>query len=399
MTDESTSSVPRPAGVEWYYEREGVHGGPISEETLLDEARLGELQPDTLVWQQAFYAWQEASSVPMLAAILGCRSEPIQTELAVLPQRAGSMETPPQQSPGSIGAEADKEPSVDEPNSHQELNDAVTDEEAADPVIDLGQVREILERASRNPSEPWLPPASVASTPAPAPGQADRLFGMPRKLAIACTCVLAATAALAFVDRQRQTLNHVFYAQAAMRPDKTSASSYPATPNSPTGAWTSSQPPPAMELGHAAGTRLETRKDVTADWERHSILVPAPEGVASSARAESSAPVNPEGSVVVTEGSLDVQLLQNKLERALPVFDAQCWDKLRVAVGKAGKNPSVRIELSIDRAGHLYNIVSSKAPKGYRGAGYCIMGRMRGWKFPRSEQGAHVVVTVARIHG
>ncbi|MGE5783458.1 MAG: hypothetical protein ACM3ZE_02670, partial [Myxococcales bacterium] len=91
-------------------------------------------------------------------------------------------------------------------------------------------------------------------------------------------------------------------------------------------------------------------------------------------------------------------LLNAKLQRALPMFDEQCWNKLRVRVPNVPSNPSIRVEMSIDRDGNVYAIDATKSPRGYWGVGPCIIGRMRGWKFPRAEGGSRASVTVARIH-
>jgi hypothetical protein len=98
------------------------------------------------------------------------------------------------------------------------------------------------------------------------------------------------------------------------------------------------------------------------------------------------------------DGPLDRSLFLRHLNHALRVFDEQCWDAVRVPGAHVEKNPSVRMELFVDITGHVYDINSSKPPPGYRGAGRCIAGRMRGWKFPWAESGTRAVIIVNRGH-
>jgi hypothetical protein len=281
MADEGKSSVvPRPAKVEWHYERDGVQIGPITEDELRQAARSGEIKSDTLVWQAAFDEWKDAASVPAVAYIVGRLAKPRGIAQEALPRRVNHEEElggartearsasskdlarstvqrtlevprsssslvgvpdanalrlgastverskssltepvhpprdaprlgtaerskssltepihPPRDAPRLGTAERDlpskdalqletstreasasqlgvsalpRRASADDHCESYVLGDAITEDEEVESSIDVQQVRAILERTSRPPSDPWVPPASVASSPAPA---------------------------------------------------------------------------------------------------------------------------------------------------------------------------------------------------------------------------------------
>src|SRR5512147_912286 len=139
MTDQKVPSDPRPPAVDWYYEHDGVVLGPVTEEGLREAARAGQIKTDTLVWQDALDHWEDATNVTGIAEILGCTGMVLKIEPSAV-----RMRVEPQ--PQSPALEDLVDSSSDEPGSQQALDDAVSDEEAADPVIDVQQARAILER-------------------------------------------------------------------------------------------------------------------------------------------------------------------------------------------------------------------------------------------------------------
>jgi hypothetical protein len=314
MTDEHKSLVPRPAEAQWYYQRDGVEVGPVSEPSLLARAKLGQITPDTPIWQAAIGRWREAKSVPLVAAHLGQRDELLETDVPLEPQ---------------------------------DLNEAVSDEEAAEPFVDIQQAREILKRSSVYPSERSIPPASHTPMPTPVRKLPRLPMGVPQLVGLGGACLIAATLVVVFVSRQPET------------PDYEAA-------------------PPA---------------------ERRASLAATPQGVIPIASNPTAKTEPPAESGIVSAGSLDAQLLASQLQHALPILDRQCWERLRVPVGEVTKHPSLRINLSLDRQGRIYDIESSKDPLGYRGVGHCIIGRIRGWRFPPGEQGTHAVINVGRARG
>ncbi|MCU0626818.1 MAG: RDD family protein, partial [Gemmatimonadaceae bacterium] len=56
------------ASSEWYFATDGVRRGPVSWETLLDEARRGTIGPADPVWTSGMREWAEARSVSGLFA-------------------------------------------------------------------------------------------------------------------------------------------------------------------------------------------------------------------------------------------------------------------------------------------------------------------------------------------
>jgi hypothetical protein len=52
--------------MEWYYAKNGQQIGPVSEEQLLDEYRIGAIQGGDLVWNESMANWAPLSSIPGL---------------------------------------------------------------------------------------------------------------------------------------------------------------------------------------------------------------------------------------------------------------------------------------------------------------------------------------------
>ncbi len=378
MTVASKSSVPRPAEVEWYYVREGVQVGPVSEQGLLEAARQTEIKPDTLVWQKAYDRWKPAASVPMLAVSMGYHTRPLRTIQTPVPRRPEPTREAFQSPSTSTATEPLPESVADESLAPQDLEDAVTDDEAADPVIDVEQARVILERASLPPSaDRSIPPASYASISTSARNQARDFIGATRLIGLAGAVLLVGTVAVLLTFRQ------------SSRQDDENRTLVATV--------TSQAKAPRAEAPRAEPPRVEPRQAGTSQSALLAAVAPSAEPSVPPDRAPAGASERRPELVSITSGALDGQLVLHKLQRALPMFDEQCWDRLRVPVGEVAKNPSVSIDMSVDRLGNAYDFASSRAPKGYRGVGPCIIGRIRGWKFPRAEQGSHVVMTVARV--
>jgi hypothetical protein len=360
MTDASKPSVPRPAKAAWYYEREGVQVGPISEASLLSAARQGQIKPDTLVWQQAHYEWKEAASLPLFAGILRPYPKPLGTAGAAMPRR---IESPRARVDMPTATEPLPEPSAEQPIVPQDLQDAVVDEEEVDRVIDVYQVREILERTSQHPSERSIPPAGIASSPAPAQGPASSPLGVSLRVGLVGASLLVGTSVVMFITRQPQGPDAVLASADRILPKHVGAAA----------------PMAEIAAPKVPMSRVESQSD------------PVPH----DALAEASK--NATGPVMITQGNLDARLFLGKLKRALPMFDKQCWDSWRAPVGEVAKSPSLRVEMRIDTWGHVREIESSKPPSGYRGVGRCIIGRMRGWRFPKADEETRAVITVARF--
>lgn len=346
MAGTSKSPVPRPAEVAWYYLHGGEQVGPITEEELLRAARDRSIEPETLVWQQAYDRWKHASQVPMIAVTMGYPISSIRIDQVPSPRR--TEPTKP----------ASQEPAANDASEPQELTDAITDDEAADPIIDVEQAREILDRASLVAPERSIPPAHYVSIPAPDARVVSMAGSKTLRVVAGAVSLLAGMLIVIITARQPEREQTAPPAQAAQPVA-------PAVATGDSGQRAVAEPMPLKEsTGHV---------DPPADL-----------------------PVQQQ-TVVVTRGTLDVQLVLNKLKHGLPMFDDQCWDRLRSPVGPVEKHPSVRIDISVDRLGNVYELQSTDPPSGYRGVGRCIIGRMRGWKFPRAEQGSHAVITVARI--
>lgn len=348
-------AVNHPEEVDWYYLDDGVQVGPLSERSLIGAARQNRIGPATLIWQRGFTHWKQAATIPMVAVNLGagaCAEEEV-LGLGDSTDSASPM-------PATLG-------------------DAVNDDEAAEPPVDLQQVRAILQRASRPPperasstrtsrppQERTIPPASVSTNP---PGPMRTL--QPRRL--------GQWIPLAAIPLAIGVVGVVLITRATRRSSAPSVAVEARAEASNPSASGSGAPGPRALDGDASSQSA-------ADHATPN----------TNATPESAALASDLASVI--SGSLDVQILNAKLQRALPMFDQQCWDRLRVHVPRADSNPAIRVEMSIDRNGNVYAIEASKSPRGYWGAGPCIIGRMRGWKFPRAESGSRATVTVSRIH-
>lgn len=378
MTDVRKSTVPRPTDVEWYYERDGVQIGPVAEETLMHAARLGEIKSDTLVWRDDQDEWMEAARIPRLAFIVGSIARPLTTGRTPVSRRADqtkeALDVTPLAPEAVPATEAD--PSPDEPQQYAELHDAVAEEESAEATIDPVQVREILERTSRFPavgasqlrsdfpsrlsSGRWVPPASVATNP---PLAAAHGWSVQRIVVLSASSLLAAAVLILAVrgaNSERSSSRATLSSEPARDPAQGSS------PDAPASRATAMDAP-----------------------ERPPSAISAQELATSAANTNAA-------DVVVEAGPLDGQSLSRRVTRALRVFDEQCWTRYRVPIGPITQNPSVRVELSIDRAGRVRNIEASKSPQGYRGVGPCIIGRMRGWRFPKADEESRAVVIVKR---
>ena len=65
---------------QWFFGRDGVHHGPVSEEVLRRMVDSGELGPDDLVWREGLAAWQPAQQVPGLLDMVAVAPPPLPGE-------------------------------------------------------------------------------------------------------------------------------------------------------------------------------------------------------------------------------------------------------------------------------------------------------------------------------
>lgn len=354
MTSSSESPVPPAAAVGWYYLCEGVQVGPLTERELLEAATRGEITPDTLVWQPSFLQrWKPAASIPMIAVSLGCFGQLSRDRSATWSRRTNQDQQQIRQTFSEAALQR---------LTPEDLGDALNDEEAAEPILDTQQMHEILERASRHPPERSIPPATLRDSLRPAAYSPKRRLGFGHLLALGVGSVLIGMAGVLSLAIPWH-------------------SSEDAAPRG------SSQPRHAARLGMLmpANSAAAPTPSAVADGTPQRQVVETATAVRASR-------------VSVTSGPLDAQAFETRLQRARPMFDRQCWDRLRLRLDNVTEHPEVRVDVSVDRTGHVYDVVSSKAPRGYHGAGLCIIGRMRGWRFPRTDGNTHAVVTVARGH-
>ena len=379
MTDDSKSSSLQPAKVEWYYiGHEGVISGPISEESLQQGAKAGQIARDTLIWQQDFDNWQLATRVDVTAAILGRDVDTLETTPTPGQVEAPSRPQEPREEPAATETQAVADTPKDEFPAHEVLHEAVTDEEAADPTIDLELAREIVDRASGRPPRPTersIPPSSVTWHPPAAGAQLVNLVGTHRLVGIAAASLVIAALVLMLVPR-----SHSRTVQASEFARTTDADRQ------------------VKSNGGQDVSGVETRTTEPRQPEQPAGHPSTSESPALGANSESSASVTQSEPVVTVDGPLKASLFSYHLKRSLAVFDEQCWAALRVPGVKVEKNPSVRIEIAVDLTGRVYDVKSSTPPPGYRGAGHCIAGRIRGWKFPWAESGTRAVIVVRRMH-
>jgi hypothetical protein len=150
----------------------------------------------------------------------------------------------------------------------------------------------------------------------------------------------------------------------------------------PTGRSTSTESSDAA----TAPTKVDAARPSSAPGASDRATLPV------SARA--AGPVEPDSApaVVITEGPLPPGVFQKQLDAAAPMFDEQCWQRVRATEGEVAERPSISIELGVSAWGQLEKLVAGEAPAGYRGVGRCIVGRIRGWKFPRAK--ARTLVTL-----
>jgi hypothetical protein len=379
MTDDSKSSSLQPAKVEWYYiGHDGVISGPISEEGLQQGARSGQIARDTLIWQQDFDNWQLATRVEVTAAVLGRDLDALETTPTPSQVEPPPHQQEPQEEPAATETQAVADTPKDEFPVYEVLHEAVTDEEAADPTIDFELAREIVDRASGRPPRPTersIPPSSVTWHPPAAGAQLVGLLGTHRLIGITAVSLLIAAVALVLVPRSHSRTVHpsdLAKTTVADRQVKANAGQYV----SGVEIRTTEPRQPEQPAGHASTS----------------------ESPALGAHDESSVSATQTEPVVTVDGPLKASLFSYHLKRSLAVFDEQCWDALRVPGIKVEKNPSVRVEIAVDLTGRVYDVKSSTPPPGYRGAGRCIAGRIRGWKFPWAERGTRAVIVVRRVH-
>lgn len=405
MTSSSESSVPPAAAVGWYYLLNGVQVGPLSERELLDIATRGEITPDTLVWQPSFrQRWKPAASIPMIAVSLGCFGQLGRDRSTAWSRRTNQNN---QQQPSQTFSEA-----ALERLTPADLDDAVNEEEAAEPVLDAQQMHEILERASCHPPERSIPPATVRDSLSPAPRVKKRHFGSGYLLAIGAGSVLVGITGVVLstipwhssrvVEAQAQpslvALNEV---HPAANPTAASTVNRSALPSTSVIVRDTS----AIANTASAAASVVTDPVVSSASDKSAAVETAGaaeksavEDVTANLQIAATPAVDKASRVSVTSGPLEAQAFETRLKRARPMFDRQCWDRLRLRLDNVTEHPEVRVEISVDRTGHVYDVVSSKAPRGYHGAGLCIIGRMRGWRFPITDGNTHAVMTVARGH-
>ena len=344
----------------WYYQNDGAPVGPITEARLRYAAKYGQVKADTLIWQQDFDMWQEASKVPLTAKILGCPIDdiagdttttccPVEVPTPAAPESAELQAPPPEASSDGDAGVVDA------------LQDAVADDEAVEPVVDIAMAQAILDYASGRAAARSIAPTSLSTRPPSLYNIALGRGTLARVTTLAASVLLIA-AATTLINHRTQTTS-----------TRASASAKPGPVRE------NSQPPPAAQPPPGADT-----------------TVPAPR--LSDPPAAPSLPTTGEASAIVVEGPLDAILFVHYLEHSQLVFDEQCWSQYRVPGNRLDKHPTIKLEIYVDQTGHVYDVTSSKAPQGYRGIGRCIGGRVRGWTFPRQDTATHATLTVRPLH-
>lgn len=53
--------------MEWYYERDGVRLGPVTQDQILRYLKNGTITPDTMVWNNSMPNWESARRTPLLS--------------------------------------------------------------------------------------------------------------------------------------------------------------------------------------------------------------------------------------------------------------------------------------------------------------------------------------------
>jgi hypothetical protein len=417
VTDPQQRPSVRPHKPRWFYEFRDEAVGPVDELALRRAAREGVLTRGTLVWRKTLDGWQPAAAVPEVLVILEQEAVVARTDSASpaaesgpdaavahapvsAPAASGSPTQEPPASPSApvpaepspareVVAAAPPKPGHSEAAGNHELGDAISDDEELERPIREADVRELLERTrssrpARGPAS-LSPPASGATSP-------------PNALS---------TAASAASER----------ASARDRVDPG-----PASPR-PLPLWTkvvgvavllllgmgavllTGRPHGAAERARAARAgRSGAAESPGASTESAEIAVASKAADSSLADQRASAvPARAAGAgepggtpaVVVTEGPLSPAFFQKQLDAAALMFDEQCWQKLRATEGEVAEHPSLEIELGISAWGQIEKLVAGEAPTGYRGVGRCVVGRIRGWKFPRASARTSVTLRIA----
>ena len=359
-----------PQRVGWFYIHDDAQVGPLSDVDLLKAANLGQVTPDTLVWRHDFENWIEAAQVPLLTKSLVFRAA-LKRALIKAKQTEPKTDFIPKEAPSAEHSEpaasksVAEEPIAEEVPLEHELGDAVGDDELSEAVVDAQQVREILQRTSYYPTERSIPPASLTTPP---PVQLDlpqRIARFPKLALVIGAGVLSVAATTLFMlrtNRDELVIDYVTEPTAEYRAQ--------------------AQPSAIISSGSTQSQAALSAQDTTLFAQPTTNTIPA---------------LPKDSFVTIESGSLEPSLLRNKLERARPVFDAQCWSRYRVPGRASPKNPSIEVTLSVDHLGNVYDVDTTKAPPSFRGAGLCIIGRIRGWKFPPADRSSRATITVSRF--
>jgi hypothetical protein len=365
MSQTNPPSDSNPQRVGWYYIHDDAPVGPLSDTDLLKAANLGQVTPDTLVWRHDFENWIEAAQVPLLTKSLVFRAAVKRALLNAKPTQS-KTDLVPKETPSAENTEpVASKPVAEEVPLDQELGDAVGDDELSEAVVDAQQVREILQRTSYYPTERTIPPASYTTPPPVQLDQRPRIARFPKLSLFVGAGVLSVAATTLLILRTNRDELVIDYA------------------TEPTAEYRAQAQSSAISSPGSA--QLKT-------------AISASETTLSANPTTNTIPALPNDSFVTIEsGSLEPSLLRNKLERARPVFDAQCWSRYRVPGRQSPKNPSIEVTLSVDHLGNVYDVDTTKAPPSFRGAGLCIIGRIRGWKFPPADRSSRATITVSRF--
>jgi hypothetical protein len=384
MPDESKSMKPQPSKVGWYYERDGTVVGPVTDARLRYAAKYGHIKPDTLVWREDLEQWIEAAHLPLTAPVWNRQPsspsiEPTSTAIRPIRIPVEADKPPPEEVTAASQVQSQVTSFEDDTVVEEPLHDAVTDDEAAEPPIDIQMARAIVQRASGRPPELSIPPSSITNRPPPslrplserAKVQLSDFVGSPLRLSIGAACLLMVVAALVIL----------------LRPHARTQQATGVTPKAPV----------VVQHVSTSASSLSVPEAKPVSQPQSAVTGAATPASAANSETSQAPPlaVVPD-KLVTVEGPLDVALFLQYLRRSTLIFDEQCWTVYRIPGVKAEDNPTVSVELDVDRTGRVYDTSWGKAPKGYRGVGRCIAGRIRGWKFPPAANGTHAVVTVRR---
>lgn len=306
------------------------------------------------------------------------------------------------------------EPEPRPPESQHPLGDAVSeDEESERPIVDA-HVREVLERAKPpKPSRPAVNFASTGSTPSLRPGAASTrvsaasgrapgtVSASPRPRAafreakpkvpvparpLPLWAKIIGVVALFSLGMGVVLLFGRPHSAAETPPvvagDPSVRERTPAAPDEPARVAATAQ-------STAAGGAVRPAAPAPV-----SGAVPAASGAAPSIGLGRPTEATGGPTIVVQEGPLPASLFQRLLDDARPMFDQQCWQRLRATEGEVAQNPSLDIELGVSAWGQIVKLTAAEVPVGYRGVGRCIVGRIRGWKFPHAKASTSVTLRV-----